>query len=863
VSDPISRLNVVLESRYRIERELGEGGMATVYLAHDLKHDRKVAIKVLKPELSAVLGAARFLTEIRTTANLTHPNVLPLHDSGEVDGVLYYITPFLEGESLRDRLEREGELPVDDAVRIAKGTARALEHAHRNGVIHRDVKPANILLQDGEPVVADFGIALAVGAAGGGRLTETGLSLGTPLYMSPEQVTGDQEPSPQSDVYSLGCVLYEMLVGEPPYVGSSAQTVLGKILTGDPEPPIDRRRAIPLHVEAVCLKALQRRPADRFASAAQVAQMLDDSSFRFGLRGVDGHGVRRWRVATAVSLAAAAIATAFALAGRGGTAADNEVVVQFDVDLPAGYNSQMWYPTLAMSPDGSRLAFVGDVGPNRSLYVRALDRADVIRLPVEGRPEEPFFSTDGEWIGFWDGRRLGRVSIRGDEPVTMATLSTMDGASSSPDGSVIFAHEGLWRVPAAGGEPVLIPGLESRLPELLWPDVLPDARHALVTMRFGERGPDSLGIVDLADGSLAGLGLAGGNARYSATGHIVFGAAGGVLLAAPFDVRARRITGPAVTVTRDAAVTPANVTQFAVSRTGTLAFAADTREVSRLARVSRESGEIQEFSDPGVMATPRVSPDGRRVAVSLFTRDTSDVWIHDSGTGTFSRLTYGGFSWPAWSPDGTRLAFVSSGPKDLFVQSIEAVGGPQLLRDGVEPIEDPVFTRDGSGVVYAEGSRGTRRDLWYLPLSGGEPRAIVASPADEQVPAISYDGRWVAYLADESGDMQVYVTALAEGGPRWQISTNGGTEPVWSPTALELFYRTADGPVVAQLREGAGLEVVRREPVAGPDDFDPDRRPPEWDVYPDGKSFVTLSGATNVARLTVVVHRLRRLTFNK
>ncbi len=231
-ADSTTRLNAALEGRYRIGHELGKGGMATVYLADDLKHERKVALKVLKPELAAVVGADRFLAEIKTTANLQHPHILPLFDSGEADGLLFYVMPYVGGESLRDRLDREHQLPVDDAVRISTHLAEALDYAHRQGVIHRDIKPANVLLQDGKPVISDFGIALAVDAAGGGRLTETGLSLGTPHYMSPEQATGDTQVGPATDTYALGCVLYEMLVGEPPHTGSTPQAILGKIITG-------------------------------------------------------------------------------------------------------------------------------------------------------------------------------------------------------------------------------------------------------------------------------------------------------------------------------------------------------------------------------------------------------------------------------------------------------------------------------------------------------------------------------------------------------------------------------------------------------------------------------------------------------
>ncbi|HSM04152.1 MAG TPA: serine/threonine-protein kinase, partial [Longimicrobiales bacterium] len=285
-SERAERLARALEGRYRVVRELGEGGMATVYLAEDLKHDRRVAVKVLRPELSAVIGADRFLAEIRTTANLQHPHILPLFDSGQVDGLLWYVMPYVDGESLRDRLDRERQLPVNEAVRLATGVGAALDYAHRQGVIHRDIKPANILLHDGEPLVADFGIALALSAAGGsGRMTETGLSLGTPHYMSPEQASGDGTVDPRSDVYALGCVLYEMLAGDPPFPGSSPQAVLAKVLTGEPERVSGPRPTVPPHVDAVVARALERIPADRFASVAEMQAALQDGSFRHRVGG--------------------------------------------------------------------------------------------------------------------------------------------------------------------------------------------------------------------------------------------------------------------------------------------------------------------------------------------------------------------------------------------------------------------------------------------------------------------------------------------------------------------------------------------------------------------------------------------------
>ena len=285
MSDPVARLNTALEGRYAIEHELGEGGMATVYLADDLKHERKVALKVLKPELAAVVGAERFLAEIKTTANLTHPHILPLHDSGEADGFLFYVMPHIEGESLRERIDREKQLGVDDALAITQKVANALDYAHGHGVVHRDIKPGNILLSEqGEPLVADFGIALAVAQAGGGRITETGLSLGTPHYMSPEQATGDRDVDPRSDVYALGCVLYEMLAGQPPFSATTAQAVLVKILTVDAPSITSERRTVPPHVGHALARALEKLPADRFTSAVEFGTALADPSFTYEAR---------------------------------------------------------------------------------------------------------------------------------------------------------------------------------------------------------------------------------------------------------------------------------------------------------------------------------------------------------------------------------------------------------------------------------------------------------------------------------------------------------------------------------------------------------------------------------------------------
>src|SRR6478672_7122367 len=296
-----ARLSAALADRYRVERELGAGGMATVYLAEDLKHRRKVALKVLRPELAAVIGAQRFLAEITTTANLQHPHILPLHDSGTVDGTVFYVMPFVEGESLRDRIQREKQLPIGDAVRIARDVADALDYAHRHGVIHRDIKPDNVLLHDGRAVVADFGIALAASRTeGGARITETGMSLGTPHYMSPEQAMGEHDLDGRTDVYALGCVVHEMLAGDPPFTGPTAQAIVAKVMSGEPPALSTLRRTVPEHIEEAVLTALQKIPADRFVTAGAFATALERNVDAITARARTARGVvaasqrRRW-----------------------------------------------------------------------------------------------------------------------------------------------------------------------------------------------------------------------------------------------------------------------------------------------------------------------------------------------------------------------------------------------------------------------------------------------------------------------------------------------------------------------------------------------------------------------------------------
>jgi serine/threonine-protein kinase len=418
-----------LADRYRIERELGQGGMATVYLAQDLKHDRKVAIKVLRAELAAVIGAERFLAEIKTTANLQHPHILPLHDSGEADSFLYYVMPFVEGESLRDRLNRQKQLPIPDAVRIASEVASALDYAHRHKVIHRDIKPENILLHDGRAMVADFGIALAASKAGGTRMTETGMSLGTPHYMSPEQAMGEREIGPQSDVYALGAVTYEMLVGEPPFTGPTAQAIVAKVMTGQPADITGQRRTVPPHVDAAVLTALEKLPADRFETAAEFAEALAGGAPRSAVhskhtRTVVGPGP--WRSVSAVLgvivLAMLGLA-AWSVMRRppvvGPAVYDTALPDSAPIDFAAASATISYgipFRNLSISPAGDFAVYAARQDDSAILWYRSL--RDASARPITGTlgAASPRISPDGGRVAFIVGERVMVVSIAGGEP---------------------------------------------------------------------------------------------------------------------------------------------------------------------------------------------------------------------------------------------------------------------------------------------------------------------------------------------------------------------------------------------------------------------------------------------------------------
>jgi serine/threonine protein kinase len=482
----LTKLQTALAGRYQLDRELGAGGMATVYLAQDVRHARRVAVKELRPELSAVIGAERFLGEIKLTANLQHSHILPLFDSGEADSFLFYVMPFVEGETLRTRLNREKQLPVAEAVRIATEVASALDYAHRHGVVHRDIKPENILLHDGQAMVADFGIALAASKASGDRMTETGMSLGTPHYMSPEQAMGEREITARSDVYALGAVLYEMLTGDPPFTGSTAQAIVARVVTESPRPLLPQRHTIPPHIEAAVLTALEKLPADRFGTASEFAEALATPTYTAPATAPTvatpaapiPTRARASSWVTAVAVAVAAIATAAALWSwfRPKPA---PMVNRFSLLLrPAeALRPSPTASNIAISPDGTKLVYIGPAEGGTRLWLRDHDKLRPTPIPGTEGVVSPFFSPDGRQLGFIrNGRTVRILSLEGGPPLTLSDSINSSGGDWGTDGYVyIEVDSGLARIRATGGplEPLYKFSRERRDIGTEWPNVLP------------------------------------------------------------------------------------------------------------------------------------------------------------------------------------------------------------------------------------------------------------------------------------------------------------------------------------------------------------------------------------------------------
>ncbi len=865
----LDKLSAALADKYTIEREIGAGGMATVYLAQDIRHRRKVAIKVLHPELTAVLGPERFLNEIELTANLQHPHILPLFDSGAADTLLFYVMPYVQGETLRTRLSREQQLPIAEAVRIASDVADALEYAHKHGVVHRDIKPENILLHDGRPLVADFGIALAVQQAGGSRMTQTGMSLGTPQYMAPEQAMGDKSVDHRADIYALGAITYEMLTGEPPFTGPNSQAVVAKILTTDPSSLVSKRRSVPPHVEAAVLTALEKMPADRFASAAEFAEAIAGRGPVLPARATAGAPAfsakpsSRQRALAAAPWALAAVAL---LMGAWGWLRDEPLVpapvARFSVTPPESSRFvDVQGSGIAISPDGSRFVYTGvNSAGVRELYMRALGQLEPVPIAGTRGALSPVFSPDGVWLAFATVGRLQKVALSGGPPLTICVLdSGFYGATWGDNDVVVFAtDDGLRQVPAAGGRPAPLLQLDTAegVTGYRFPHFLPggDAVLFQVTAGLNTFAPAA---VTLGDRRVKKFQIAGGDPRYVSTGHVILSNPDGTITAAPFNPRSLEFGGNAIPIAEQVAVALGGAAEFGISPRGTFVYASGTASARSVVEVER-GGSVRELTtEMRTYSAPRVSPDGTRIAVEIAEGGTSSIWVYEVAQKTLTKLTVtGSASRPLWTPDGSRLAYTSdvNGTPDIgWIRADGSALADTLLAMPGRQLADE-WSPDGRWLVYHQNNASvSRNDIMLMSADSGRAvRPYLQTPNDEFAPAVSPDGRWLAYASDESGRNEIYVRSFPEPGGKVQISLDGGLEPRWSRSGRELFYRNGDRMMAASVVTTPAFSVQSRtELFRG--NFTSFPFHAQYDVTSDGR-FIMTQGPASSADLVVVLN---------
>jgi serine/threonine protein kinase/Tol biopolymer transport system component len=845
MSGPATRLSAALADRYRIERELGAGGMATVYLARDLRHDRDVAVKVLHPDLAAALGTDRFLAEIKTTAKLQHPHILPLLDSGAADGFLFYVMPFVSGESLRDRLTREKQLPIEDALRVAREVADALGAAHAVGVVHRDVKPENILLQGGHALVADFGIALAVQQAGGTRMTQTGLSLGTPQYMSPEQAMGERAIDHRSDLYSLGAVTYEMLTGDPPFTGSTVQAVVAKTLTERPTPPRSVRDTIPVNVEAAVLRALAKLPADRFATASSFVAALESQS----TSAVPVAIRPRSRLTTYAPWALLAVSLALLLPGRlrpgNGTGAEPMLRALLPLDLREVSSS-----SIVISPDARYVAYI--VGSRQSGMLRLMSLATGEHVAFSGGETggAPFFSPDSRWLGFFSGTSLRRVPVSGGraEDVAPVSTNTFRTASWATPDQIIVSDGVMRRVVVGGGIDTIRIAGDSVLRRCIWPLASPDGRF-LVCNRGGPLGreDDILHIVQLESGSIESTGLDGVEPIAFRFDHLIYRRGEDVVMAVPVDMKSGRVTGEPFQLLGQA-------TFFTLADNGTAVFTEADPQRRLVLRAGDSTRTV--WTPPWPIETPRFSPNGQSIAVRR--ADNGTIWLYDIPTGTSTQLADTGAS-PAWSKDGRFVAYLiptpGMQPRHVIRRRRADLSAPeeQLLR--LDSVRLGAFDLASDGRTVAFHS-GVTNAVWTMtPGLGTPPVAFTGSGEYAVHPRFSPDGRWLAYVVQESGERTVVVRPTAGGG-RITISDGAGLEPVWAPNGRALFYRRNNDYVRADLSLSPVLRVTNRSTllrtaVASADGL-------TYDVAPDGQRLLLAEPVTG-GQVVIVVNWIEEL----
>ena len=826
-----------------------------MYRGRDVRLDRIVAIKVLPAGFDSHRERLeRFEREARAASRLNHPHICTLYDVGETDGVHYLVLEYMEGESLAQRIAR-GRLSLDEALRLGCEIAEALDHAHRHGVVHRDLKPGNVVLTKVGAKVLDFGLArLRKDGAGdilesrasteARELTAEGMILGTLPYMAPEQLEG-KETDARTDLFALGAVLYEILSGRRPFEGSSQASLIAAILSSEP-PSLPLEPPLPRAVDRVVRKCLAKDPDKRWQSARDLADELRWIGESSGAEvSTPGRKSRAHGLAAGIGILIGVVGFGLGLWSSLRPEAPRPLVRSVLPIAPAESLILLSAATsLSISPDGRNVVFAASREGIPRLYIRALDRREAATLPGTEGGSNPFFSTDGLWIGFFVDSTLKKLALSGGAPVSLCTPCAGLGSSWSRDGTIVMGagRWGLRAVSTSGGatRPLTSADKERDERTLRFPEVLPGGKAVLFTAggwkedTFDDARTE---VLSLATGEKKVLIEGGTYARYAPTGHLVYARAG-ALFAVAFDLDRLEVTGAPVPVLEGVATHPNNGgAQFAVSSEGTLVYMPG-RAMSmshRLVWVDR-SGRIERLGEiERPLASPRLSPDGERLAL-LVDGALAHLAVYDISRGTLSRLTFEENvpDTGTWTPDGRRLTFpwqLSGAPIDMFWQPADGSGSPESLGPGVPGSWSP----DGKTLAYVHYDSSFQQDIWLLPIEGErKPRPLLEERSNQYSPEISPDGRWLAYESEESGRLEVYVRAFPGLEQKKQISANGGVYPRWSRDGRELFYLEGeDRLMVSRITTLPALAATRAAVVFE----DKERRYLKlgYDVAPDGR----------------------------
>ena len=880
-------------SHFRVTSKLGEGGMGEVWCAEDTKLGRNVALKVL-PEVFAQdpERLARFEREARVLASLSHTNIAGVHGLEDVDGKRFLVLELVDGETVAERIQR-GPIPIEEVVQIARQIAEAVESAHENGVVHRDLKPANVkITPDGQVKVLDFGLAKALAPepmSGGGidqdlslsptlthAMTGIGVLLGTAGYMSPEQARG-KPVDRRADIWAFGCILYEMLTGERLFSGETATDVIGAVV--HKEPDLEALSSeVPDRIRRLLERCLDKNATRRLQSIGEARIALQEwlenpEAEQVVLVEESSPGWRRWAPwAVAGAALLLVMLQVFGLGSRGGAPEPTRrsTIEVGEEGLFSGFGT-----SAVLSPNAATLAYVtGSGNEGGAIHLRHLDRFEAPRIATGGAgtaPYQPFFSPDGEWLGYVTPGELKKVSIAGGAPITLCKVDLSRGAAWGEDETIVFSpspRSGLMRVSSAGGEPEVLTELVEQDISHRWPQWLPGGEAILFTTLSDDADnfeDANLEVLMEATGERKVVHRGGYHGRYVETGHILY-VHEGTLFALPFDVGKLETTGSQMPVLEDLDATVVQgAAQFDVSENGVLVYASASQQGDPfpVVWVDRDGRSETLWAEPGLYANPDVSPDGRKLSLSLLRGNNMDVWIYDLERNVATRLTFDEAydADQVWSPDGRSVAFSSnrgSGNNAIYRKAADGSGEVELVVDpGELPALYPTsWSSDGKSLaVWTSNS-----DIYVANVETGEIEPFQTTDFGEFNPIFSPDGRWIAYDSNETGRLEIYVRAFPASGGKWQVSDGGGALARWSADGSELFYRTDEGVMVAEI-DGRGdtFEVgTPRNLFNGPFLGGTNGIAiggfvfPDYTVNGDGSRFVMFAGTAESSRATSV-----------